>query len=279
MIESSILNLPADQADRHRILHDLDTTLLVEAGAGSGKTTSLVGRLLALIDHGVQAEQIAAITFTNKAAGELKERFRVALENANRTAESGSASRRRYGDALSKLDLMFIGTIHSFCALLLRERPIEAGLDPYFEEMAEEEDKLFRDACWDEYITELNETQLRLLDELSLLGVDVNTLRYVYDRVTTFSDVELPCQERMYPNFDRIRETLFPLLDAAAPYIPSTEPDPGWDKLQMLVRTNRQKMQLIDLKDDMRILEIAEEFEGKINVTQKRWTSRNRPSR
>ncbi|WP_342575210.1 UvrD-helicase domain-containing protein [Paenibacillus sp. FSL M8-0142] len=274
MIESNLLNLPADQADRHRILHDLDTTLLVEAGAGSGKTTSLVGRLLALIAHGVQAEQIAAITFTNKAAGELKERFRVALENAYRTAESGSTSRRRYSDALSKLDLMFIGTIHSFCALLLRERPIEAGLDPYFEEMAEEEDRHFRDACWDDYITELNEAQLRLLDELSLLGVDVNTLRDVYDRVTTFSDVELPCQERPYPNLDRIRDTLFPLLEAAAPYIPSTEPDQGWDKLQTLVRTNCQKLRLIDVKDDMRILEIAEQFESKIHVTQKRWTSK-----
>lgn len=274
MIESSIFSMPPDQADRERILLDLDTTLLVEAGAGSGKTTSLVGRLLAFIDHGVQAEQIAAITFTNKAAGELKERFRVALENANRTVEPGSMSRNRYSAALSKLDLMFIGTIHSFCALLLRERPIEAGLDPYFEEMAEEEDKLFRDACWDEYITELNETQLRFLDELSLLGVDVNTLREVYDRVSMFSDVELPCQERMCPNFDRIRETLFPLIETAVPYIPLTEPDQGWDKLQMLVRTNRQKLRLIDLKDDMRILEIAEQFEGKINVTQKRWTSK-----
>ncbi|MCT1398499.1 UvrD-helicase domain-containing protein [Paenibacillus sp. p3-SID867] len=274
MIESSILSMPPDQADRERILLDLDTTLLVEAGAGSGKTTSLVGRLLALIDHGVHAEQIAAITFTNKAAGELKERFRVALETANRTAEPSSMSGSRFSAALSNLDLMFIGTIHSFCGLLLRERPIEAGLEPYFEEMAEEEEKLFHAACWDEYIAELNDTQLQLYDELSSLAVNVNTLKEVYDRVSMFSDVELPCQERNYPNFDRIRETLFPLLDAAAPYIPSTEPDPGWDKLQMLVRTNRQKMQLIDLKDDMRILEIAEEFEGKINVTQKRWTSK-----
>ena len=278
MIEPKMMSMPSDQTDRDRILQDLDTTLLVEAGAGSGKTTSLVGRLLALIESGVQAEQIAAITFTNKAADELKERFRLALEKAFRVAEQGSQTRKRFADALGNLDLMFIGTIHSFCSLLLRERPIEAGLDPFFREMTEEEDKLFREACWDDYLAELGEMELKLFRELISLGVDVNSLRTVYDRVAMFSDVAVHCQEQKRPDFDRIRDTLFPLLDAAAPFIPTTEPEQGWDTVQRLVRQTRQKMQMMDLTDDMRILEIAKDFDCKLAVTLKRWTSKEQAS-
>lgn len=100
MTESYGLTAPADQADRDRILTDLDTTLLIEAGAGSGKTTSLVGRLLALIESGVNIGQIAAITFTNKAADEMKKRFRLALEKAYRRSSEGSIVRERLSEAL-----------------------------------------------------------------------------------------------------------------------------------------------------------------------------------
>ncbi|MNW69312.1 hypothetical protein D3C74_482900 [compost metagenome] len=62
--------------------------------------------------------------------------------------------------------------------------------------------------------------------------MDVNTLRDVFDRVSLFADVELPCEEREQPNFDRIRDTLFPLLDAAVPYIPTVEPEKVWDTVQ-----------------------------------------------
>jgi ATP-dependent exoDNAse (exonuclease V) beta subunit len=62
-----------DSAARHRILTDLRTTLFVEAAAGTGKTTVLVGRIVALVRAGVSAlERIAAVTFTEKAAGEMK---------------------------------------------------------------------------------------------------------------------------------------------------------------------------------------------------------------
>ncbi|WP_138494060.1 UvrD-helicase domain-containing protein [Paenibacillus pinistramenti] len=265
---------PADLADRSRILADLDTTLLVEAGAGSGKTTSLVGRLLSLIKSGVKVEQIAAITFTNKAADEMKERFRLALEQAFRGAEEDFLTRERLGKALENLDLIFIGTIHSFCGSLLRERPIEAGLDPSFEEMDEDQDQLFRAYCWDDYMAGLDGEARSRLDELLSLGVDVNTLKDVYDRVSLFTDVEIPCEERARPNFDRIRETLFPLIEAASPYIPTAEPDKGWDTVQKLVRQTRRKLRYADLSDDMRILEIAKEFDRKLDVTLNRWTSK-----
>jgi len=265
-------NKPVDQADRERILTDLNTTLLVEAGAGSGKTTSLVGRLLSLITSGVRVDQIAAITFTNKAADEMKERFRLALEKAYRDESTDGAVRLILSEALGNLDRIFMGTIHSFCGSLLRERPIEAGLDPNFEEMDEDDDKAFRERCWDDYVIALNGKQETLYRELLSLRVDVNTLRAVYDRVSLFTDVELSCEERERPHFDRIRNTLFPLIDAAVPYIPTIEPDKGWDTVQKLVRQFRQKQRVVDLSDDMRVLEIALEYDRKLDVTLNRWT-------
>ncbi|SDT08846.1 ATP-dependent helicase/nuclease subunit A [Paenibacillaceae bacterium GAS479] len=263
-----------DQADRDRILNDLEINLLVEAGAGSGKTTSLVGRLLALIEFGIRIEHISAITFTNKAANEMKERFRLALEKAHWRSADSSVVRERLSAALGNLDLIFIGTIHSFCGSLLRERPIEAGLDPSFEEMDEESDRHFRASCWDDYMAQLNEQERLEYEELLSLRVDVNTLQDVYNRVSFFTDVELPCKERLRPDFERIRDTLFPLIEEALPYIPMNEPEKGWDAVQKLVRQTHQKLRYIDMADDMQMLDIAKEFDRQLVVTLNRWTSK-----
>src|SRR5438128_12530415 len=76
---------PPDQAERERSLRDLDTTMLVEAAAGTGKTTSMVGRMITLLREGkCRAETLAAVTFTRKAAAELRDRFQVELERAVR---------------------------------------------------------------------------------------------------------------------------------------------------------------------------------------------------
>src|SRR3546814_17403872 len=73
--------LPPDEAARERIRTDLDTTLFVEAGAGSGKTTALVDRVVALVTTGtVELRHLAAITFTEKAGAELRARVRRQLE-------------------------------------------------------------------------------------------------------------------------------------------------------------------------------------------------------
>jgi len=114
---------PPDQAARDRICRDLGTTFLVEAGAGSGKTKSLVDRMIALLAAGrTTIDTLAAVTFTRKAAAELRGRFQVALER-RRIAEKDPAVRDRLDAALTGLERSFIGTIHSFCARLLRERP------------------------------------------------------------------------------------------------------------------------------------------------------------
>ena len=119
-----------DQAAREAIAHDLDHTLFVEAGAGTGKTSALVARLVALVQRGAPLTQIAAITFTEAAAAELRERVREALGAA---ATSGEPGADRCADALAHFDDTTISTLHAFAQRVLAEFPVEAGLPPGFE--------------------------------------------------------------------------------------------------------------------------------------------------
>ncbi len=124
----------SDQAVRDRIRDDLDVTLVIEAAAGTGKTTALVNRIVSVIGSGRgELARIVAVTFTEKAAGELKLRLRAEIERARQNTEPSSEGRARFDLALKQLEEARIGTIHSFCADLLRERPVEAQVDPMFE--------------------------------------------------------------------------------------------------------------------------------------------------
>ncbi|HUJ28852.1 MAG TPA: UvrD-helicase domain-containing protein, partial [Myxococcales bacterium] len=135
-----------DEKARERIRGDLDATLVVEAAAGTGKTTELVARIVALVRTGrTTLDRILAVTFTDLAAGEMKLRLRGELEKAREGATADE--QQRLTAALGKLEAAPIGTIHSFCADLLRERPVEARVDPVFEVAAgEEQERLFEQA-------------------------------------------------------------------------------------------------------------------------------------
>jgi len=121
-----------DAAARAAAVAELERSLLVEASAGTGKTRTLIERIVRLV---VEAERplssIAAMTFTEKAAGEMKERLRLRLDEVSRSAEDAE-QRARAAVARRDLDSAEVSTIHSFCARLLRERPVEAGVDPEF---------------------------------------------------------------------------------------------------------------------------------------------------
>ena len=122
----------ADQGARERIANQLDRNLGVEAAAGTGKTTVLVDRVVNLLASGaVTVDELVVITFTEKAAAELSTRVRDALER--RAAEAGEDERARLLIAARDLYRAHIETIHSFATALLRERPVEAAIDPLFE--------------------------------------------------------------------------------------------------------------------------------------------------
>ena len=157
IVEYNRVKTPPDQDQRDIVLNELDKTLLVEAAAGTGKTTGMIGRMVNLLASGkCSIDALAAVTFTRKAAAELRARFQVELERASRSAETGH--RKLLSEALSRIERCFIGTIHSFCARMLRERPVEAGVDLAFEEIDEAADQELRRLAWDEYVADLYAT-------------------------------------------------------------------------------------------------------------------------
>ncbi|MBI2833899.1 MAG: UvrD-helicase domain-containing protein [Acidobacteria bacterium] len=136
-----------DREARDLIATALDETLVVEAAAGTGKTTALVERILTVLaDDRAKVHEIVAVTFTEKAAGELKLLLRTGLEAA-RVASSESVERARFDEALRHLEEAHVSTIHGFCAELLRERPVEAEVDPIFIVLTEAQaERLYNDA-------------------------------------------------------------------------------------------------------------------------------------
>ncbi|MFA5506203.1 MAG: UvrD-helicase domain-containing protein [Vulcanimicrobiota bacterium] len=123
----------ADQSARDCIQNDLGSTLVVEAAAGTGKTTVLVERILSLFrEQRCQPGGLAALTFTEKAAGEMKLRIRERLEKAR-------LDHPALEQTLVHLEEAQITTFHSFCATCLQEYPVEAGVDVDFETLDQDE--------------------------------------------------------------------------------------------------------------------------------------------
>ncbi len=147
-----------DAAERDDAMRDLTRTYLLEAGAGTGKTKVLVGRYVScVLDPELGAgdvRTVAAITFTEKAAGELRQRVREELEKLE-VAAAGRPQAIGIRAALDALDDAPIGTIHGFAGRLLREFPVEARVDPAFEQLDALGSDLERAQLWQEWVTGL----------------------------------------------------------------------------------------------------------------------------
>jgi ATP-dependent helicase/nuclease subunit A len=125
--------VPIDQDTRNRIESEINRNMCVEAGAGTGKTTIMVARIIEIIRTGYATiDSMVIITFTEKAAAELATRVREALESALRKSEDPQ-EQKNFDQALKNIYRARIETIHAFASSLLRERPVEARLDPNFE--------------------------------------------------------------------------------------------------------------------------------------------------
>jgi ATP-dependent helicase/nuclease subunit A len=195
--------LPPDQAARDRITEDLDATLFVEAGAGSGKTSALVDRVLTLVTSGrAELRTVAAITFTEKAGAELRDRIRRQLESRAEGDPAGDVG-TRCRLALEQLDGAAIGTLHSFAQRLLSEHPVEAGLPPRIEVLDEVSSKVAFERRWSMFRDELlaDPALERTILLLLASGVRPDALRSL--------------AEAFDENWDLVQER-----------VPETEPDP-----------------------------------------------------
>jgi len=182
-------DVPVDAAARRRAVETLDRPLLVEAGAGTGKTTLLVDRIVHAVAEGaMRIQEIVALSFTEKAAGELRQRLREQVEAARVTATS-EVERIRFGTALADFDRATLGTMHAFAAALLREHPVAARLDPRFRTLDELESQQLLRRVWEQWANaqmELPEAAVHLRRALACgvrLDPDLRNLAFeVYEQ-------------------------------------------------------------------------------------------------
>ena len=131
----------------------IDNNVAVSAGAGSGKTRVLVERFLHILEQGqangkeVAPKEILAITFTRKAAGEMKERVRSKMNEKIATTNSEFWKKQ-----LGELERAQITTIHGLCSRLLKENPVELGIDPAFNLAEEFEGAEFLQECLNDFV-------------------------------------------------------------------------------------------------------------------------------
>ena len=160
---------PVDESARQDIVQRLDETLFVQASAGTGKTTSLVDRMVNLVVTGqTTLDRIAAITFTEAAAAELRDRVRQQLEEAAVDEARPESEQQLCRQGVSDLDQATIRTLHSFAAQLLHERPLEAGLPPGFDTSDEIVAGLKFDEAWNLWLDSVLDDDSPTAEHISL---------------------------------------------------------------------------------------------------------------
>jgi ATP-dependent helicase/nuclease subunit A len=262
-----------DQAARDVIEQRLDVNVLVEAGAGSGKTESLARRMVAGIAGGVyEVDGMAAVTFTRKAAAELRGRFQLALEK-RLTEERDEKRKERVRRALAHLERLFAGTIHSFCARLLRERPVEARMAPGFVELDEAADAALRAEAWRAYVAREIAAGSEALARLREAEIAPEHLDDAFETVCLHPEVEFPPGDGAEPATAaawRALEEFWARLGALLP----ASIDPGTKcKVQKTARAFGRSMERADRTRPAALARLFREWERDPEITQKWWAA------
>ncbi|SHF85588.1 ATP-dependent helicase/nuclease subunit A [Caldanaerobius fijiensis DSM 17918] len=165
--------------EQYIAVNSLDKNMAVVAGAGAGKTRVLVGRVMNILKTGnASIDEIVAITYTEKAALEIKDRIRAALQQEiNKGYKELIREKERLG-------VSNIGTIHKFCLDLLRQNPVEAGIDPECRVLDSAQAKVLISECLDEALKAMLEKE-DIFRFVGTLGYDnfVQALLLLYDKL------------------------------------------------------------------------------------------------
>jgi ATP-dependent helicase/nuclease subunit A len=221
--------IPSDQAVRDAIRERLDVNMCVEAGAGTGKTTVLVDRIVEILRTGwAGVHEIAVITFTEKAAAELAARVRQGLDAAL-ASSTDHAERERLEAAVRGLNRAHIETIHAFAAGLLRERPVEAGLDPGFGVMDELPAQLAFEAAYGDWLSDemAHDPPPAALIEALNLGLEFARVREAAEALHRHRDL-LPLPA--YPDVPVDAIDLLDRIEARLDRVRGYAPKPGFEE-------------------------------------------------
>lgn len=250
---------PTPTPQQQTAIQTLDRALVVEAGAGTGKTWVLVARYLEQLAQHPEwpMQSIVAITFTEKAAREMRNRIREAVEERAR-AEGGQGywqERRR------QLDQIQVSTIHSLCARILRENAIAAGLDPRFEVLDEEEAGLLAEEAVRQTLAQIGETAdhpaLALFTTLSIWDVTNTmqdllgkrgTVQRLFDELESKADLLAKWQAGLAEMRDRAWQqniSTKPALEQALSELPALYDMPSGDKLVPHVQSAQRGIALL----------------------------------
>ena len=195
-------NFTAEQLAAIETLH---CNLLVKAGAGAGKTRVLVERYIRILATGAAStDGIVAITFTRKAAREMKERIRAKVDDMLTTADSEEW--KRWREVANRLDTVAISTIHSLCSRILREHPAEAGVDPEFGLLEDARAKELLDEVWQETLTQAASQAASWLTRLLAVYSPVQVreeMRPLFDKVLSEGLVGPDLEQSLWPVGER----------------------------------------------------------------------------
>jgi len=263
-----------DKAERAIIKNDIKTNLLVEAGAGSGKTSEMSNRIVSLVKDGYrQIGEIVAITFTKKAANELQDRVRKKI-----ISEYEETHNPYLKTAMEKYHECFIGTIHSFCGKLLRERPIEARVDPSFEELDDVSDARILDGAFEEFCFLADDESKEILKQLYKLGVKDSLLKSVLKLVCDNQDINFNIAKEEFCEIDSAVSKVFDSCNVEVMKIINNMPDElnlgsDLDKLQKTVLTFKKRSEgksEITFEDKVNLLKLFK-AKNSIDIVQKKW--------
>ncbi|MBT5872567.1 MAG: UvrD-helicase domain-containing protein [Candidatus Latescibacteria bacterium] len=228
----------ADQAARDAIDRNPGQNMVVVAGAGAGKTHALVGRMVRMVTTGTtDVEHIAAITFTRKAAGELRARFYARLRAA-RTDATGD-DRVHIDRALESFDQCYMGTIHSFCGRILRERPVEAGLPPDFTEIEGRDEMVLRRSAWDRYVQKIIREDDTRISKMEELGLEMEDLYTFFVKRSEYSDLNLKATNVPQPDLETPFKAAEILMREIVDNLPRDLPKGPDDFMKFLDRVQR----------------------------------------
>ncbi len=213
-----------DAAIRARIRENHDSVLSVEAGAGTGKTSLLTEKYIDLLrKKKARPHEIVAVTFTEKAASELRDRIRRELE---------SKGEREWVDDLDRAP---ITTIHSFAASLLRERPLEAGIEPNFEQLDAVGATLFLRKKYEDWLPEALEKDRTPLTRAMSVGFSLDMIRNIAMELYDHRDLltALPSPRPVEGNWESFENEMIDLYQFAEKHCVQTE-DEGFKSILRL---------------------------------------------
>jgi ATP-dependent helicase/nuclease subunit A len=251
-----------DDDARRRIADDLGMTLFVDAGAGSGKTTALVNRVLSLVLSGTaELSEVAAITFTVRAAAELRDRLRRELERCRKDPADALAAARA-GTALDQLDGAAISTLHGFAERILSEHALDAGLPARLEILDEIAAEVAFERCWRRTLDSLlgDPTLARPMLALLAAGMTLEQLRELAFAIE--GDLDLAAKLGVYddPAPPELAEQVAGPLDRLRECCRATAScsDPGDRMVAHLERIRGELDTLSNLGDEPSLVELID---------------------